>query len=328
MVSGHCKAGAICILFRLRSAAREPLGKCVPKHFQPFFRGFVPISFLDAGHVEKPSRSRPTFRSHKRAFMNENKQYYTIGAVAKACKVLDTLASKNDWELAELSRAVGMPKTTVHRILLTFEDAGYVMQDEKRGSYRISHKLFCLGSKFLDGTSIPDVARPFCRTLLEKFDETVNVCVASGTDMVIVDKNVTSQALRPDLIVGVSFPIFYSASGKAYLAFSDQSAYPALLERIRRETVPTVSDKAFENFLAELEDVRRRGLAYDYEELFPGVRCIAVPIFDRTDRAVAALSVTAPTVRLTKRVSAELEGALLEAGNNVSRRLGATRSIP
>lgn len=74
------------------------------------------------------------------------KKYYTIGSIAKACDVLEMLATKQSWDLAELSRALKLPKTTVHRILLTFEDAGFVQQEQRGGRYGLSHKLFSLGS--------------------------------------------------------------------------------------------------------------------------------------------------------------------------------------
>lgn len=121
--------------------------------------------------------------------------------------------------------------------------------------------------------------------------------------MVIVDKQVTTQTLRPDNIVGASFPIFYSASGKAFLAFSEEPYIEETLRKIRTDTWPPISDQAYAAFLRELEDVRKTGLGYDYEELFPGVRCIAVPVFDRSEKAVAAVSVTAPTTRLTRQTT-------------------------
>lgn len=254
----------------------------------------------------------------------QSKQYYTIGAITKACRVLDLMATQSSWELAELSRAVGMPKTTVHRILMTFEDAGYVLQDEKGGRYRLSHKLFSLGSQALSYNSVAEVARPVCKTLLDEFDETVNICLASGTDMVIVDKHMTTQMLRSDNIVGVSFPIFYSASGKAYLAFSESRESETFMRRVREETRPRVSDKAFEAFLREIEETAKTGLGYDYEELFPGVRCVATPLFDRTNKSVAALSITAPTTRLNARTMEKMERALLKAGRDISQRMGSS----
>ncbi len=112
--------------------------------------------------------------------MTQPKKYYEIGSVSKACLLIETLSTKKSWELAELSRALGLPKTTVHRMLLTLEDNGYVFQEKQRGEYCLSFKLFSIGSRILRHSSLVDMARPYCRELLEAVDETVNLCVVSG----------------------------------------------------------------------------------------------------------------------------------------------------
>ena len=73
--------------------------------------------------------------------------------------------------------------------------------------------------------------------------------------------------------------------------------------------------------------MRKTGLGYDYEELFPGVRCIAVPVFDRSEKAVAAVSVTAPTTRLTRQTTEKIERALLKTGRDISLRLGSNHPL-
>lgn len=255
------------------------------------------------------------------------KKYYTISAITKACAVLDMLATKQSWDLAELARATKLPKTTVHRILLTFEDSGYVQQEQHSKRYYLSHKIFTLANSVLSRSNLREVAGPLCKELLAQFDETVNLCVVSGTDMVIVDKHVTTQTLRPDNIVGSSFPIFYSASGKAFLAFSDQSYYREILPKIKAETKPAVSEQAFRAFLEELEEVKKTGIAFDNEEIYQGVRCISAPLFEFSEHCVGAISVTAPTVRLTAELIGNISKALLKTAKDISQRLGSNNQL-
>ena len=66
--------------------------------------------------------------------MDEGKKYYTIGSVEKVCDLLDTLSKKSSWELNELATEIGLPKTSVHRFLLTLADKGFVVQEKRRGS--------------------------------------------------------------------------------------------------------------------------------------------------------------------------------------------------
>lgn len=258
--------------------------------------------------------------------LKQPKKYYEIGSISKACLLIDMLSTKKSWELADLCKAMAMPKTTVHRMLLTLEDNGYVVQEKQRGEYCLSFKLFSIGSRMLRHSNLVDIARPYCRELLEAVDETVNLCVVSGTEMLVVDKQVTSQMLRQDSIIGSSFPLFQSASGKIFLAFADKAETKSVLELLKQQCPGIQSDAVMRELQEELELVRQRGLAYDYEEVFKGVRCTAAPIYDFQNKLVATLSVSAPTVRLNKATMTSIETHLLQAVSKISRRLGVSPS--
>ena len=259
--------------------------------------------------------------------MKSNKKYYTIGSITKVCALLNILAEKKEWELSELCRTLDMPKTTIHRMLLTLEDEGFVLQETKGGKYSLSYKLFHLGRKVIDFSNIVDICKQVANKLHEEIDETVNICVLSAIDMIILDKRASSHALRTDNLVGTSFPIFYSASGKACFAFISPERYDSLLQKIREETLPAITDKALRVILQEVEDARNSGFAYDNEEIFPGVRCIAVPLLDFSNTAVGALSVSVPTIRLYKKAQEHIEQALFSAGREISLKMGSTHPL-
>ncbi len=256
--------------------------------------------------------------------LEQPKKYYEIGSITKVCLLIEMLSKQKSWELAELCKAVGMPKTTVHRILLTLEDNGYVVQEKQRGEYCLSFKLFSIGSRMLGHSSFVEIARPYCRELLEAVDETVNLCVVSGTEMLVVDKHVTSQMLRQDSIIGSSFPLFQSASGKIFLAFADPDETEKVLKLIKAQRLFPDFDQVMRDLNLELEEVRRTGLAYDYEEVFRGVRCTAVPVFDFHNKLVASLSISAPTVRLNKKTAANIRTHIIQTAQKISQRLGAS----
>lgn len=252
------------------------------------------------------------------------KKYYEIGSITKVCQLIETLSNQRSWELADVAKAVGLPKTTVHRMLLTLADNGYVSQEKQRGEYCLSFKLFSISSRMLKHSDLVDIARPYCRELLEAVDETVNLCVVSGTEMLVVDKQATSQSLRQDSLIGSSFPLFQSASGKIFLAFADKAETEKALTMIREQSPELLSDKSMDDLLAELAVVGKTGLAYDYEEIFKGVRCIAAPIYDFQEQYAASLSVSAPTVRLNDATSAAIEKHITQAAAKISQRLGAS----
>ncbi len=255
--------------------------------------------------------------------MEEDKKYYTVAVLSKACQVIETLATKNSFELNELCKAVNLPKTTVHRILLTLCDEGYVSQS-RGGVYALSYKFFSIGKSVINRFSISDIAKPYMSELLNKFNETVNLCVASGIDMVIIDKCSTLHTLKPDNIVGTSFAIYYSASGKAYLGFMPKDNRSFLLNKILTETKPEINPEVHQNFMQELDLTQKTGIAYDNEEIYEGVRCLATPILNYDNVPVAALSVSAPTVRLAPETLISLEKELLLMAKNISLQLGSS----
>jgi DNA-binding IclR family transcriptional regulator len=110
--------------------------------------------------------------------------------------------------------------------------------------------------------------------------------------------------------------------GKAILAYLPSTITEDILKRkgLPFHTQYTITDR--EKFLSELEEVKQRGYALDLQENEVGITCIAVPIFDHAGNAVAALSVSAPTIRMTDERIEELKPHVLKTGSNISYRLG------
>lgn len=257
----------------------------------------------------------------------ENKKYYTIGSVRKVCTMLEMLSQKKSWKLVTLQKAMNLPKTTVHRMLLTLEDEGFVTQERHGGTYSLSYKLFSLARKMANYSNISDVVRPYCIELLNEFDETVNLCIPSDIDMLVLDKQITTQILRPENIVGSSFPMLNSGSGMAYLAFCQKERCIVLLENIRTKTKPFITDQEYKIFLERLEKLKKIGISYDYEEMYSGVRCIGVPIIDINNIAIATISISLPTVRFNKEITEKLEKGLLDTGKRISLELGTSHPL-
>lgn len=250
----------------------------------------------------------------------------TINSIAKAFEVIRIMARQPRWELGDLCRATGFPKTTVFRIVLTLEEQGIVVQERKGGAYQLTLELFKIGTAIVSHFDLVELARPACRALLQAVDETVNLTVPSGLDMLVVDKHVTTQVLRPDSVIGTSFPIYRSASGKVYLAFLAEDEREELLQRIKTGT-PGVTDKDLDLFKREFDVVRTDGFGYDNEEIYLGVRCIAAPIFDHAGQIVATLSCSIPSIRMNDQSSQLFFTEVVRAAAQVSRTLRAPEHL-
>ncbi|WP_300673428.1 IclR family transcriptional regulator [Desulfoluna sp.] len=247
----------------------------------------------------------------------------TIHSIGKAFEIIDVMSRQPQWELGEICRATGLPKTTVFRIVLTLTELGYVTQEQKGGRYQLTLELFKIGSRVVSQSGLVDLARPACRALLAAVDETVNLTVPEGTDMVVVDKLGTTQVLRPDSVIGTSFPIYRSASGKIYLAFLPDTEMDDMLRRITQED-PTIREADLAELRREFVQLRRDGLAYDNEEIYLGVRCVAAPIFDHTGHVIATISCSVPSIRITDDSAELVASEVNKTAKTISCALGAT----
>jgi DNA-binding IclR family transcriptional regulator len=159
--------------------------------------------------------------------------------------------------------------------------------------------------------------------LSRQCNESVNLAVLDGTDVVYSARHESSYSLRATSILGGRWPAHATALGKALLA--DLSESDVLRRygrnpRLRKLTPKTISD--LKRLLAELEVVKRAGVAEDREENSIGVRCVAVPIRGASGQAVAALSVSGPISRMTSERINALKSDLRRAGAEFSAKLG------
>lgn len=251
------------------------------------------------------------------------KKYYTIGSVDRLLDLIEELSQREAWELTELSSRLGLPKTTVHRFLLTLLDRGYVVQERGRGRYSLSLKLYSVASRMVEQTGIISIARPFEEHLRDALGETVNLTVPSGSSMLVIDKRVSPQPLRQDIRLGSLFSIPFSASGRIYFAYADEEARARVMADIRLSSDQKALER-MQTLLTEVETLKKQGFETDNLEQFEGIRCIAAPIFDASGMVCAVISVSVPIVRFSPEFANQAKLEVCAAARSISQRLGAT----
>lgn len=250
--------------------------------------------------------------------MSQNDKYYMVRSLEKALYVVETMATKCNWELRNLSAACSIPKGTLQRILLTLEDLGYVRQAERGGTYALTLKFNKLGKQIISQNNMVSLVQPTLQKLRDSVNETVNLSTLSGVDMVVVHQKTSNHALQMDSIVGTSFPAYLSASGKAFLAFLPEDELRNFIKELRRTDADIDTEKI--NLLyKEIEFARENGIGLDFEELFKGIRCIAAPVFNDSGQILATISCSVPTVRLDRALSQKLLKEIPMAAKEASR---------
>jgi IclR family transcriptional regulator, KDG regulon repressor len=247
---------------------------------------------------------------------------YRVGVLEKALLLLETLAEYPDSSLADLSRYLQAPRARVFRHLKALEAAGYVSQREGTKRYVLGPRLIYLGMAARDQVRLPEIARRPMVALRDKFNETTHLGVLSHGEVVHVEVASSMHPVKMAAEVGEHTYSHCSALGKVLLAWSDPAVVEAAIEE---RGLPALSPRTItspEGLRAELEQIRERGFALDDEESALGLRCVAAPVRDGTNRVVSALSLSSPAGRLSFQDALKLAPTVIETADAISRQLG------
>lgn len=247
-------------------------------------------------------------------------QPYIVKPVFKALQVLIALGDEHrPLTLTEICHRVRLPKTTVYRYLQTLAQCGFVKHDHQVDMYHLGARLFELGQLAGQQLRIRDVALPVMAALRDRFNETVNMGILDGFDVVYVEMVESHHSLRMQATLGSRDPAFSTALGKAILAFIDEPARH-LPSRLMQRTVYTLHTRA--SVMKSLAVVRQQGYALDDQENEDGARCVGAPIFEYPGQVAAAISVSAPASRLGRDQVDPVAEAVCAAAATISRQLG------
>jgi len=226
-----------------------------------------------------------------------------INSVDRALDILLLLQQEGkEMGVTQISNSLGVYKSTVYRTLNTLENKGFVQQNPESGKYWLGMKLYSLGMLIREKSHLTGVAYPYAKALSDKYKEVVHISVLDTSaenypKHIIIDKVESRQVLSVTPPIGSSAPCHCSAVGKCLLAFAPQQYIDKFIGNpLPCYTGKTVTD--WDVLLAELAEIRKRGYAWDDEELELGLTCIGGPIFGRGGEAIAALSLSGPTSRL------------------------------
>jgi DNA-binding IclR family transcriptional regulator len=246
-----------------------------------------------------------------------------IGSVERAFDILNLFGSQcPELSMTEIARALGLHKSTTASLIYTLEANGFLSQNPDTRKYRLGLKLVERAFAMLDQIEIRQVAYPFLRDLRDQWNETVNLAIMDGPDVVYVERLLGTKALGMRSEVGRRAPAHATALGKAILACLPAAGVQTFVAQygLAALTPRTITQPA--EFLAEIEKTREQGYAVDDEENEIGGRCVAVPVFDHTGQPVAAVSVSAPTARLPVSEFPQAGAMVRETARSISRGLG------
>lgn len=242
-----------------------------------------------------------------------------IQVIDRAAKLLDLVAaSDQSVPLKVLAIDAGLHPSSAFRILASLSAHGYVERDEA-GRYQLGRKLLQLGGRVQAHVSLKEDARPIMEALRDSLQETINLTVRDGNEVVYIERAISNKRMmRVEQVIGSRAPLHVTAVGKLFLGDEDEENFTSYTRAtgLKAFTPHTITQP--EALRAECLKAKEAEYATDSEEAEPGVSCVAVPVRDHSGDIVAAISVSAPTNRHEEGWVPQLK----EAGLELSGRLG------
>lgn len=191
--------------------------------------------------------------------------------------------------LTEVARTTEMSPAAARRFLRTLEALGYVRSDGR--SFSLTPRVLELGFSYLSALSLPQIMQPHLEALSREVDESVSAAVLSGADVVYVARVPTRRIMSVGITIGTRFPAYATSMGRVLLAALPEAEREAALAAttLVALTERTITDRVALD--AELRRVAEQGWAMVDGELELGLRSIAVPVRDASQRVVAAINV-------------------------------------
>lgn len=247
--------------------------------------------------------------------------YPIATTVQKAFRLLETLGEQQPARPSEIAKQLGLCRSNVYRLFSTLEEMGYVEKDDEL-KYSFTFKIFMLGNTVLRRNHLSEVARPYMVRLAERCKENINLGVMHEQKVLYVEKIESPHYLKLDQPVGRTDPLHCTALGKALLSgLADQELKAYLRSaRLTSYTQNTIIDSGL--LEKAIRKASREGYSLDIEELSEGIHCIGAPIRDVTKKVIAAISISAPSIRLTRRKIKEFKGTVIETSLKISEKMG------
>jgi len=235
-------------------------------------------------------------------------------------KALDILMCF-DWDdkeltLTEISKKMGLAKSTTSRLLNTLLDKGFLSKDEDTNKYVLGSMVYYLGQVAKETIDLRRISMPILKHINQKTKETVHIYVYEGLERICFEQVESQQLIKQSVKVGSKEPIWVGATGKSILAFLSGKELDDVINEVKK-----LSDLNSEDLIAALKKVRVDGFAIRDGKKDDNVGCVAAPIFDIKGCIKGCLAISTPAFRFPEN-SEEYKNLVVKGASEISEKLG------
>jgi DNA-binding IclR family transcriptional regulator len=253
-------------------------------------------------------------------------KYNIIQSIIRAMTLLEHIAREgHQTGISQISKSVGLHKSTSFGILYTLETLDYVIRDGE-GRYSLGAKVCDFYDAYQRNTNLHQIALPYLLKLRDIAQETVHLVIREGNHAVYIDKIDGPYYMSIVSQIGARARMHCSGVGKAILAHMDDKERDEVLSGEMVALTPhTITSP--EVLRKHLQTIREHGYSTDNQEIEEGLRCIAAPLFG-PDTVVGAISISGPTTRLTEERFNQLIPHILDTAQRISSHIGNRHPNP
>ncbi len=251
---------------------------------------------------------------------NENSADNSVRSVDNVIDTLELIIASNTTQITatHLCVSLGVSRNRAYRLLATLEKRGIVERDAQSGNYQLGVSAVGLSQKILNSTNLIKHSHPVIQELARKHDEAVYMTVLKDDEVLFLDMVDCDQRVKAETFIGRSFPFFSNAAGKMIKAVESRE-----VEKIFRQRKCRKSPCDLNLLESELDAIRKKGVAVDFNGLGDGVISVAVAVKDYAGKVVGAITMLGPSFRmLSERLENEIIPSLIEGADMLSLKFG------
>lgn len=247
-----------------------------------------------------------------------------VKSADRVVTVLTVLATApTGLSFTDLLNKLELPRSSLHGLLQTLIQSKVIVYDPETKLYHFGPKIWELSMAYYHRIHLVPVAWPYLQRLRDQFDQTVQMAILEGTEILYVAKVESSHPLQLVSHVGSRLPAYATGLGKALLATLDSQTLEATWKHLDYEQFTENTLSSFDALCVELDRSRAQGFALDRGEYSADVRCLAYPILGFQNRGVGAISISLPAPSFTPILLNDLVGELQHIGQLISIQIGS-----
>lgn len=257
-----------------------------------------------------------------------NSENTPVRSIHRALTILKTFSSEcTEMSLGQISAAVDLPKSTVHRTLTSLQMENFIEQDEETGKYRLSYELMRLGVAASEGLDIRKIAMPEMERLSQRTQQTSNLYIIRDHARLCIGQVPGPHYTNRHSYVGAIHPLYCGSAGRVLMAFMEDDWIDEYLDNVELEHLTENTLTTKEAVWEAIWRTRREGFAATAGERETYSASVSVPIRDFSNKLLAAITVTGPLATFTEEAVASYKEALFHSSRQISSRYGYNKNL-